>query len=246
MHSLSNNSISEVIVAGHQPEFVPHLGFFNKIYQSNVFIFVDDVQYKKKSFENRNKIRSNNTAGFSFVTVPVSKKLGSSPRINQVQIANTINWDKNILDSLEHSYSQSPFYEEILGLIKPHLIKSTSLAVMNIAIIKDILSYLGIKRRIFIQSELNIKSNGTNLIIDLARFDGRNNTYLSGPFGRRYLDRAKLQKSDQKVIFTDFKEVEYKQMHKGHISGMSILDCLFNLGKNTVKNIAMFNMTNWD
>jgi hypothetical protein len=231
------------IVTGHQPEFLPWAGYFNKIIQSDVFIIVDDVQYKKRTFENRNKIRSNNDKGHVFITIPV-EKCGSFPRINEVYAVDN-NWRDIMLKSLYLSYSKSPYFDEVEALIKECLYSSDKLVTINVCLIKKILKYLAIKRKVLIQSELNISAkNGTELIVNLARYDCCNNIYLSGPHGRDYLDFDHLERVNQKIVFSDFIHPEYNQMHYGFISHMSIVDLLFNYGKKSVEFISNVNYVN--
>jgi len=86
------------VISIHQPGYLPWLGFFKKILSSDVFVFLDDVQYKKHEFQNRNKIRTSN--GSIMLTVPIMGKFGTT--LNQIKIKNSSNWSekqKKIINS---------------------------------------------------------------------------------------------------------------------------------------------------
>ena len=68
----------------HQPQYLPWLGYFDKINKSDIFVFLDDVQYKKREFQNRNKIR--NSTGEEWLTVPVISKDKYAQKLNEVKI----------------------------------------------------------------------------------------------------------------------------------------------------------------
>ena len=91
-----------MIVTIHQPNFIPWLGFFNKVINCDIFVILDDVEFSKDSFINRNKIRT--SEGWMWLTIPVKMKLGE--KINEVIVDNSKRWyekhKKSIIQLIKH------------------------------------------------------------------------------------------------------------------------------------------------
>ena len=92
-------------VSIHQPVYLPWLGFFKKIMSSDIFVFLDDVQYEKNGFQNRNKIRTYD--GDMWLTVPVKAK--SQTLLNEVSIDNSGNWSNKHIKSVFYNYSKTKY-----------------------------------------------------------------------------------------------------------------------------------------
>ena len=99
-------------MAIQQPEHLPWVGFFNKMSQCDLFVYLDNVQFKKRYFENRNKVKTND--GIKWLTVPVFTKGKYTQNINEVIVYNEPKWKKKYIDLLEYLYYFS--YPCSLGL----------------------------------------------------------------------------------------------------------------------------------
>ena len=99
-----------MIVAGHQPEFIPYMGFFSKISKADVFVIVDHIQFNKKYFQNRNKIKTRE--GWMWLTVPVITKGRFEQKIREVEINNSLNWQRKHWASITLNYQKAPFFKE--------------------------------------------------------------------------------------------------------------------------------------
>jgi len=217
----------------HQPQFMPWLGYLNKISACDIFVFLDNVQYKKNEYQNRNRIRIGNEA--KWITVPVSFKFGDT--INQTLIAKDPRWRKKIISSIEHSYSKSPFFEVFIPRLL-EIINSdwSNLAGINQATVEWLITCFEIKTRLLVCSELpDFSMDPTGRLIDICRHVGAD-TYLSGAGAHDYLDMEQFSKSGFNIEFQEYLHPVYQQYYDGRkpvdefLSHLSALDGLMNCG----------------
>jgi hypothetical protein len=219
------------IFAIHQPNYLPWLGYFYKIAKSDIFVFLDIVQYPRgQSFAARNRIKTPN--GSSFLTIPISIPHGFSGMVgyHQVKFAND-KWKKKHLKTIEFCYKKSKFFTEIFSLLLTEIDRHQSLVDLNIGLIDAICDYLKIKTKCIRLSEiLTDVRQKTELIIDIGKaVDG--NIYLSGQGGGHdYNDEKLLTRNDIRLIYSDFKHPNYPQLWGAFESHLSIIDLLFNCG----------------
>lgn len=220
-------------VSIHQPVYLPWLGFFEKIISSEKFVFLDDVQYEKNGFQNRNKIRT--SEGDMWLTVPVKAK--SNTLLKNVEIDNSSNWMKKHSKSIMLNYSQSKFFDEYWPeLTKIYEKKYENLLEINIEIIKFLLKKLEIKTETIFSSELKIIEKGSDRIIEICKaLDA--DTYISGIGGKEYLSKEDFFKNKINLKFQNFKHPIYQQAFVPFYSNMAAIDLLFNEGSNAVKII---------
>lgn len=231
------------VVTIHQPEFAPWLGFFNKIWQSDVFIVMDDVQFKKNHFENRNKIRTFDEQGWTWIKVPVLTKGRFGQKIREVEInsAGERRWREVFLKTVRLSYQRSKYFDEVYGIIEKCLAEgATKLVDINVCLIVSMLAYLGVGKEILVQSEINTATSRSQLLTDLIEASGCT-IYLSGQSGKVYLDHDLMNEKNIVVRYQSFKHPQYEQSHGGFLANMSIIDLLFNCGRGSVKYIEGFN-----
>ncbi len=220
-----------VTIGIHQPEYLPWLGFCKKMSQCDIFVFFDDVQFEKKEFQNRNKIRTYN--GMTTLTVPVIAKQQS--KINQVKIDNTKNWANKHVKSILSNYSKSQYFKNYKEEIeKIYNNKFNSLLELNLKLIELFKTHLDIKTKTFLSSELNVDGKGSEKILNICRkLNG--DTYISGAiWASKNLDISKFQKNGIEVILQNFVHPTYKQCYEQFIPNMSTIDLLFNEGENSI------------
>uniref|UniRef100_A0A7C4YSC9 WbqC family protein n=1 Tax=candidate division WOR-3 bacterium TaxID=2052148 RepID=A0A7C4YSC9_UNCW3 len=212
----------------HQPNFLPHTGFFKKLFLSDIFVILDDVQFSRRSFTQRTLIKYDNFAGW--LTIPVLKKGRYYQLIKDTEIDNEREWMKMHLKTFYHFYRKARYFFEIYDILKEIYSKKERFLIdFNIRGIYRIKDYLGIDKKIVFSSEINVKGTKTDRIIQiLKRLDG--NVYVSGEGGKKYLDMDKMNENGFKVIFYE-RVKEYRQLGLGFIPGLSIIDLLFNEGK---------------
>lgn len=221
------------IVVVMQPTFFPWLGYFDLIDQADVFIFYNDVQYERRSWQNRNRI--NCAHGEMFITLPV-KKGNLKDSINSKIILLDDIWKKKFFKTLKSSYSKSPYFEEVIEWLENMLLMNfIFLDEFNITLIKSICQKIGIHDTTFVlSSDFQLKSNQrTEKLVELTEINN-GNIYLSTIGSKDYLlsDGAdkKFQQKGIQLLFHNYSPIVYNTLYKPFRPYMSILDCLFNCG----------------
>lgn len=219
-----------MIVSINQPAYLPWLGYFDRLAKSDVHVVLDNVQFEKNSATNRNKIR--NATGWSWLTIPVKTggKFGYLP-ISDLEIDNARNWSRKHAQALKSNYSQAPFFKAHAGYFDgvygkewPHL------APLAAETTKYLLDALEIRPQLVLASELKPEGAKSQLVLDICRRVGAT-TYISGPFGRDYLNLAEFSSAGIKVLFHDYPHPVYQQAFEGFEPYMSVIDLLFNHGQ---------------
>lgn len=217
-----------MVVSIHQPNYIPWTGYFYKIYKSDIFVFLDDVQYIRRGFINRNRIKTHQ--GVSWLTVPVENKGNYGCKINQIKIKNDPDWRKNHLRTIESNYKRSDYFNVLYDVLKDCLMANHDrLSDLNMDIIKNICKLLDIKTEMVLSSELNINTKGTERIISICKALGADE-YLSGSGGAKYQDEKMFEENSIRLVYSDFRENPYKQLWGEFIGGLSVIDYIFNCG----------------
>jgi len=221
------------IISIHQPNYLPWLGFFKKISSSDVFVFLDDVQYEKNGWHNRNKIRTDNE--WIWLTIPSNVKLGM--KLNEVKINITPNWQKKHLKSIEINYSKATYFKKYWDELKEiYNSKHEFLFEFNLEIINFLMKKLNINTEIILSSKLNIKETNSDRILNICKkLDA--DIYISGSLGKNYLQLKDFEKNKINVKFQNFKHPIYKQIYHPFIPNMAAIDLLFNKGEESAKII---------
>ena len=220
-----------MIITVHQPNYLPYLGFFDKMKQSDIFVIYDDAQFNKEEFQHRNKIRI--YYGWKYLTVTVEKK---RIPIKDIKIRNEllikgITWQEAHLKEIRDNYNDAPYYasyEDRLEAI--YTDKYDKLIDLNMNIINFLEDAFDIKTKIIFASELGFTSQSTERLADITDALG-GDVYLSGTAGRDYLDVSLFESRGINVEFQDFIHPVYKQRYDGFMPNMSAIDALFNVGE---------------
>ncbi|UCG69084.1 MAG: WbqC family protein [Thermoplasmata archaeon] len=221
-----------MIVAIHQPNYIPWIGYFHKIYNSDIFVFLDDVQYPKGQLVNRNKIRT--AAGETYLNVPVLTKGFSKQLINEVQIDNHVNWRKKHWKSIFYNYNKAQYFDSFSPFFKELYKKEwEKLCELNEYIIKNITEMMGIETSFIRSTELDIEGKSTERLVNIVMAVG-GDTYLSGTGAKSYTDENMFQENGLNLKYQDFHHPYYNQLFGAFIPKMSIIDMLFNEGKKSL------------
>jgi len=220
-----------VIVAVHQPNYLPYVGFFDKMRNADIFVIYDDAQFNKGDFQHRNKIRIFH--GWKWLTVPVEKV---AVPINKIKIRNELTrkdiiWSKVHLKDIRDNYKDAPYYTLYEGNFERIYTKNyNKLIDLNMEIINFLMDAFNIKTKLVFSSEFGFTSKSTErLVMMVEALDG--DVYLSGSAGREYIDVSLFENTGIEVEFQDFSHPIYKQHYGGFISNMSAIDVLFNIGE---------------
>lgn len=210
-----------MIVAIHQPNLFPWLGYFDKIRRCDVFVFLDDVQFSKQSWINR--VRVNVQGKSQWLTCPVVRETMAGP-IRHCLISEHGAWRDKAIKTLTMNYSRAPNVSQCLERIEPMLRRSGLLADFNIAAICTIARMLGLKPRFVRQSALGAEGNATDLLIDIVRRVG-GSTYLSGGGAQGYQDDEKFDRAGLRLVYQNFTHRPYAPTPHD-LPGLSVIDYL--------------------
>lgn len=219
-----------MIVGIHQPNYLPYLGFFDKLRKSDVFIIYDDAQFTKGDFQQRNRIRIYN--GWKWLTVPVEKK---HIPINQIKIRNDVeiertNWQEAHFKEIHDNYKKAPYYPNFEKDIRRIYGQEYDMLIdINLKLIEFLMKSFGIDTKIIHSSEFGFNSKSTERLVDLVSAVG-GDIYLSGPMGKDYLDPQLFDEKNIQVCFQGFRHPVYKQQYDGFEPNMSAIDALLNAG----------------
>ncbi|MFH1459687.1 MAG: WbqC family protein [Candidatus Omnitrophota bacterium] len=228
-----------MIISVHQPQYLPWLGYFHKIDKSDCFVFLDTVQYKKREFQNRNKIKTKND--WIWLTVPVKTKGSAAQPIFDVLVDNQTNWQAEHKKSLQVWYAKAPFFDKYFPFFENVYEKQwCTLIDLNITIIKYILEVLEINTSIKLESDLGTTQKSTARIIEICQ-KLKAQEYLSGTGGREYLDETLFGQNNISLKYQKFTHPVYQQQVVDKNSQfqpyMSIVDLLFNEGPRSIEII---------
>lgn len=224
-----------VSVAIMQPVYLPWLGYFEQIARTDSFIFLDDVQYTKYDWRNRNRIRT--PEGSVWLTIPVVHDALEEP-INKKMVFRK-GWKRKNLETLRHNYARCPFYKEVSALYAAVIsIESQLLVDYTIPLIQEICRYLGLsvpeKKASTIERSTTTRQDR---ILELCRSVGANTLY-TGPAAKNYMDLEYMRAEGLSVVYQDYDHPKYKQAYPGFESHMSVLDLLMNHGPNSLAIIT--------
>ena len=214
----------------HQPEHLPWLGFLDKARRADLLVLLDDVQFRKNYFQNRNRVRA--ASGPVWVTVPVLTKGNAEQEIREVQIngEGSPRWREKYWGTIEQSYRRAPFWSEYESQLHDALwMNTTSLAAMNTSLINLLLRAFGIDVRVIASSELGVEGSRSERLLNICKRAGADR-YLSGISGREYLDVEMFKAAGVSVEFHDFHHPIYRQRYEPFMPCMSSVDLLFNHG----------------
>ena len=222
-----------MIVSIHQPNYMPWLGFFDKVKQSDIFVVFDDVQFPrgKNHFGHRNKIKTN--TGTKWLTVPIKNK-SDMVSFNDTIINYDTDWQDKHCKLMIDFYNNTPYFSEyhfpIFNIIQE---QHSSLTELSVKLIKYFMKELNIDTEIVYSSSISgLGLSGSDKIFSILE-NTRAKSYItgSGPGSKRYIDEEEFKKRDINLIWQDYECKEYNQSFGNFIPYLSVVDLLFNYGK---------------
>jgi len=212
-----------------QPSYFPWSGYFNLISKSNVFVFLNDAQYSKGSWHNRNVIIVNNNR--YTLTVPIKKSSLTTSIVNKL-VDNSTDWKKKQAKMIIQAYSKHPFVDDLHLLIDFfEKLNFQNLSELNTAIIKFISKKLNLKTNFLYSNDLNLIDKRTTKILEILNKINAT-VYLSPEGSKKYLKEDRFEElTDIKLLFNEYQSIEYEQKNQiKFIENLSIIDVIANLG----------------
>ena len=219
-----------MIVSIAQPAYLPWLGYFERIAMSDAHVVLDHVQFERGSFTNRNKVLSK--AGPVLLTVPVATgRQGRDTAICDLEVVNDADWGRKHFETIRRNYARARH----LAAHEPFL--QGALCERQYRRLVDVLSCttayllreLGVTTPLHMSSAMELSARKSDLMLEICQALGAS-TYLSGPFGRDYLDVAAFERANIRVEFHEYRHPTYSQAHPGFVSHLSAIDLLLNHG----------------
>lgn len=225
-----------MILTAHQPSYLPWLGLFSKINQSDTFVFLDTVQFAKWDWSSRNKIRT--PEGWIWLTVPVQSGGKHGQIFTQVKIDNSQKWKKKHLKAIKMSYSRAPFFENYYDFFEDVYEREwTYLTELDEYITRHLIDTLGIKVNFVKASDsLILEGKKSSLVLDMC-LKMKADVFIFGGEGQNYANVKDFESAGVRVYFQDYRHPKYSQIHGEFISNLSVVDLLFNCGPKSLEII---------
>lgn len=220
-----------------QSNYIPWKGYFDFIASVDEFVVFDDVQYTRRDWRNRNRIKTKD--GLKWLTVPVEAKGHYSESVSAIRVAGH-RWVDEHLASLRHAYGRAPFFGQEWPWIERSYESCRSLELLseiNISLIAAICGRLRIRTPIRRSSEFEAVPGKNERLISLCK-QLCATEYLSGPAARGYVDEQLWQRSNIRVYYKSYAGYpEYSQVHGPFEHGTTVLDVLFHTGPDAERYI---------
>ncbi len=227
------------MVAITQPTFLPWMGYFDLVDQSDVFVFLDNVQFVKRSWHQRNLIKTNK--GLEWLTVPVISKDRYHQKIAEAEIFLTDQFPKKQLKTLIFNYRKTPYFEKYFYGLKEILTNNNRyLAEMNKQIICWVAKEIGINTVFKCSSNFGVEGKRSEILVNICKQINTNN-YLTTIGALEYIleDQEIFHNNDIEILFHNYHHPEYQQRYKPFMSYVSIIDLLFNEGPKSLEIIRL-------
>ncbi len=218
-----------MIVAVHQPHYLPWLRYVDKAARADVFVLLDDAQYTKNGWQNRNKIKT--AQGWTYLTVPVEDPFGKP--IREVRICNREAWRKKHWNALRTHYGRAPFFRRYAEAFEAVYAREWEhLSELNLALLEVVFGLLGVRTRVLRSSELGIPGRATERLVAICRALGAS-VYLTGDYAAaNHLEPELFEEAGIEVWLQNWTCPLYCQQFPqvGFLPDLSIVDLLFNEG----------------
>jgi hypothetical protein len=223
-----------------QSNYIPWKGYFDAINQADLFVLYDDMQYTKRDWRNRNRIKTQH--GLQWLTIPVEVKGKFFQKINETKVSDP-QWSRDHWNAIKNSYSKAPYFKEYEGFFEELFVdcKEKYLSEINYRFLKNICSLLSIKTPFKWSSDFDLRGDKSEKLLNIC-LDCGASVYLSGPAAREYLDTELFSQQNIAVDWLDYSGYpEYKQLYDGFEHGVSIIDLIFNTGPQIKNHMKSFN-----
>ena len=220
-----------------QSNYIPWKGYFDNIQQADVLVVFDDMQYTRRDWRNRNYIKT--PQGLQWLTITVEVKGKYYQKINETVISDKT-WVNDHLKQFRQNYSKAPYYKELMPWVE-NLYETVStkdyLTEVNTFLIQEICNFLNIKTKIIDSRQFQLQEDKTARLVDICKVLNATE-YLTGPAAKSYMDESQFEKENIKLTYFSYEGYpEYPQLYPPFEHGVTILDVIFNCGKESYKYI---------
>jgi hypothetical protein len=227
----------ENVVSIIQPAFFPWIGYFDIIKKSDFFVFFDNVKFEKRNWQMRNRLKivTKENEDYTWISMP-TKGVTSESIIKDVLIDNSQKWKIKHLNMFQRMYGND--VKDIKFLMSMYEQKWEKISDFNIEFIKKCCTFLEIKTKLIVASELNPIGKKSSLLLDICKKLNATK-YLSGPTAKIYLENDKeiFEKEGIEIKYHDYKHPIYNQCGKKFLEKLSVLDLIFNEKENAKRII---------
>ena len=220
------------VVAIHQPNFLPWLGWFDKLARADVFVLLDSTQFPRTSrgtWSNRVQLLVNREP--RWVTVPVVRAGRGTQALRDVRVDDEQPWRDKLLRTIQLSYARAPHFDEHFPLVREILKQPTdTLVELNEHGVRVLAETLELDTtRLVRASDLDADAGSTELLVQLTRAAG-GSAYLSGDGAGGYQEDELFARAGLELLYQQFEQHPYPQLGDGFTPGLSIVDALFSVG----------------
>jgi hypothetical protein len=223
-----------------QSSYIPWKGFFDIINDVDEFVLFDDVQYTKRDWRNRNRIKT--SQGVRWLSIPVNVKGNFFEKIKDMRVANH-EWARDHYLSIYHAYSKAPFfpvYKDRLHDLYNEAEKLDSLSEINYLFLRSICQILSIETRLSWSSDYELEDGKSERLLSICRQVGAD-TYVSGPSARDYLQQPLFDAEGVRVTWFNYDGYpEYPQPYPPFDHHVSIIDLILQTGPDASKHMKTF------
>jgi len=210
-----------------QSNYIPWKGYFDMINHVDAFVLLDEVQFTRRDWRNRNRIKT--AAGLRWLTIPVETKGRYTQRIDETRVADGA-WAQSHWSAIEQAYRDTPHFDAVaaeLGPVYESLGGLELLSEVNLVLLRAVCGMLGIETPISYSTDYATGEDRSQRLLDICLATGATE-YVSGPAASGYLDVGRFERAGVDVRWFDYSGYrEYPQLHGGFEHGVSVIDLLF-------------------
>ena len=222
-----------------QSNYIPWKGYFDLINMVDTFVLFDTVQFTRRDWRNRNKIKTQN--GLEWLTIPVQVKGNYSQTIQDTIVAQK-DWGKKHWRTIQHHYAKTKYFSEYKDIFEHVYLdfEDKYLSDINYRFLTQINTILSIETKICWSRDFKLGADKNENLLEICK-DCHATDYISGPAAKSYLDMALFQQEDINVTWMDYSNYpQYTQLHPPFDHGVTILDLIFNEGSKSINFMKSF------
>lgn len=215
-----------MVVSINQPNYIPYIGYFHRITEADVFVFLDNAQFSNNNMHHWNYIKT--PQGKLRIKIPVEYSFKDS--INQTRTKDELMWKQKHLKIIQTNYARARYFKDFYPELAELLLSPyQNIAQMNRTIIERFCIRFGFSTRLVNASDLEIHTYKEERIIDICTAL-KADSYLSGIGARAYQEERHFMEHGIKLQYTDYHSFGYSQLFDGFIPDLSVIDYIFNCG----------------